>query len=231
MNPSTWRTTLSRIATTALILATTTLTRADDKPAAPTNPPQTAKLETTTEKITIPNSVVQFTLVKLPPGKITMKDKDGKEKEVEIKPVWIGQTEVTWDEYDVYWLIQDLPGLTDKQRTAMRSDKEAIRSRPSTPYSPPDRGWGQSGSPAGSMFCREAKNYCEWLSKRTGHKYRIPTEAVAGGSYLDEAEDVHSSAREFYNNRKWQKHDPQIPQGRSWLADGGFVGFRIVRED
>ena len=42
---------------------------------------------------------------------------------------------------------------------------------------PPARSWGQHGFPAGSMFCREAKNYCDWLSKRTGHKYRLPTEA------------------------------------------------------
>ena len=279
-----WRMTLCGVAVVGLMLVSSS--RADEKPP-----------ETTKEKITVPNSVVEFTLVKLPPGKVTLKDKEGKDREVEVKSVWIGQTEVTWDEYDVYWLMKDLSDLTDKQRTALRSDKDAIRSRPSAPYSPPDRGWGQSGSPAGSMFCREAKNYCEWLSKRTGHKYRLPTEAeweyacraggsplkpnkaelkeiawfadnsddqthpvakkkpnawglydmlgnvaewvttldageaVAGGAYKDEAEDVHSGAREVYNNRTWQMHDPQTPQGRSWLSDGGFVGFRLVRED
>ncbi|MDB5318906.1 MAG: hypothetical protein JWN40_537 [Phycisphaerales bacterium] len=271
-----------------LVLTTAIGARAEDKP------PQTTPPQTTTDKITIPTTVVQFTLVKLPAGKITMKDKDGKDKEVEIKPVWIGQTEVTWDEYDIYWQVLDLP---DAQRNALKSDKFVIRSRPSAPYNPPDRGWGQHGSPAGSMFCREAKVYCEWLSKKTGHKYRLPTEAeweyacraggpplkptkselkeiawfadnaddhthpvaklkpnawglydtlgnvaewvtlpdnteaVAGASYLDEAEDVHSSAREVYSNRKWQKTDPQSPQGRSWFSDGGFVGFRVVRED
>jgi len=250
---------------------------------------------TTTDAIRIPNTVVEFTLVKLPPGKVAIKDKDGKETEVEIKPVWIGKTEVTWEEYDVFWQILDVPDV--KQRSGMRTDKEAIRSRPSTPYSPPDRGWGHDGSPAGSMFCREAKAYCKWLSEKTGHKYRLPTEAeweyacragggpakpskaelkevawyvdnaddqthpvakkrpnawglydtlgnvaewvttldggeaVAGGSFKDEAEDVHSGAREVYNNRVWQKDDPQNPQGKSWLASGGFVGFRIVRED
>jgi hypothetical protein len=55
------------------------------------------KPQTITDKITVPESVVEFTLVKLPAGKITIKDKDGKDKEVEIKPVWIGKTEVTWD--------------------------------------------------------------------------------------------------------------------------------------
>lgn len=77
---------------------------ADDKPIpAPTAAPAEAKLPITTDKITIPKTVVEFTLVKLPAGKITIKDKDGKDKEVEIKPIWIGQTEVTWDEYDIYW--------------------------------------------------------------------------------------------------------------------------------
>ena len=276
-----WRTTLCGLAVVGLLFASSV--RADEKPP-----------ETTKDKITIPQSVVEFTLVKLPAGKITMKDKDGKDQQVAIKPIWIGQTEVTWDEFGIWWEILDVPL---EQRKGMRSDKEVIRSRPSAPYSPPERTFGHDGSPAGSMFCREAKNYCKWLSEKTGHKYRLPTEAeweyacraggpplkpakaqlkeiawfadnsddqthpvakkkpnawglydmlgnvaewvtmldgteaVAGGSYKDEAEDVHSAAREAYNNRVWQKNDPQIPQGRSWLSDGAFVGFRIVRDD
>jgi len=249
---------------------------------------------TTTDKIKVPGTVVEFKLVKLPAGKITMKDKEGKDKEVEIKGVWIGQTEVTWEEYDIYWEVLDLPA---HERSATKSDKDMIRSRPSAPYSPPDRGWGRHGYPANGMFCREAKVYCQWLSKMTGHKYRLLTEAeweyacraggpavklpdrelkevawyslngdekvqpvakkkpnawglydtlgnvaewvtmldnseaVAGGSFQEDAEDVHPGQREAYSNKKWQKTDPQEPQGRSWLSDGGFVGFRVVRED
>jgi hypothetical protein len=29
----------------------------------------------------------------------------------------------------------------------------------------------------------------------------------------------------------WNKSDPQIPKSKWWLADGGFVGFRIAREE
>jgi formylglycine-generating enzyme required for sulfatase activity len=281
MKTGSWRKTLCSVAVVGLFFATNI--RADDKPP-----------ETTTDKITIPQTVVEFKLVKLPAGKITIKDKDGKDKEVAIKSIFIGQTEVTWNEYEIYYLAQDLP---EHERDLVKSDKLVIRSRPSKPYEPPERGWGHDGSPAGSMFCREAKNYCKWLSKMTGHKYRLPTEAeweyacraggpplkptkaqlneiawfadnsddqthpvakkkpnawglydmlgnvaewvtmlddteaVAGGSFKDDAEDVHSAAREAYNNRIWQKKDPQSPQGRSWLSDGGFVGFRIVRDD
>jgi formylglycine-generating enzyme required for sulfatase activity len=68
-------------------------------------------------------------------------------------------------------------------------------------------------------------NVAEWVTMLDGR------EAVAGGSWQDEAENIHSGAREFYDNKKWQKTDPQKPQGSSWLSDGGHVGFRVVRED
>lgn len=250
--------------------------------------------ETTKDKIAVPGTTVEFTLVRIPAGKVTIKDKDGKDKEVEIKPIWMGQTEVTWPEYDVFYLALDLP---EAERSKVKSDKKVIRERPSVPYEIPDRGWGHEGFPAGSLFDTEAKRYCSWLSKVTGHKYRLPTEAeweyacraggppvkltgnalkevawydengdqqahhvaekkpnawglydmlgnvaewvvlldntitLAGGSFQDEAEDVHSGAREPYNLKKWQAKDPQDPKGRSWLASGPHAGFRVVRED
>ena len=126
-----------------------------------------------TDQIKIPKSVVEFKMIKLPAGKITLKDADGKEKQYEIKPIWMGQYEVKWPEYDVFWQALDLEVDREKQLDDLRKAKL----RPSKPYEPPDRGWGHDNSPAGSMFAREAKNYCDWLSKRTGKKYRLPTEA------------------------------------------------------
>src|SRR3954463_14715323 len=59
------------------------------------------KPEVVTESI--PGTTVKFDLIKVPAGKVTI---DG--KEVEVKPFAIGKTEVTWDEYDVYWQRLDL---------------------------------------------------------------------------------------------------------------------------
>src|ERR1700704_5081621 len=97
-----------------------------------------------TDSETLKGTTVKFDLVQLPAGKITIAG-----KEVEIKPVWIGKTEVTWDEYDVFWQRTDL--------TAAEVQKGVdAENRPSKPYSPPDRGFGRAGWPAGSICYAEA---------------------------------------------------------------------------
>jgi hypothetical protein len=53
---------------------------------------------------------------------------------------------------------------------------------------------------------------------------------VAGGSFIDEAEDVHSGRREPYS-KYWQRYDPQTPRGRGWLSYANHVGMRVVMEE
>ncbi|PWT95119.1 MAG: sulfatase-modifying factor [Bacteroidetes bacterium] len=51
---------------------------------------------------------------------------------------------------------------------------------------------------------------------------------IRGGSYLDDASVLRSSARK-HSEASWNKRDPQIPKSRWWLTDAMFVGFRLVR--
>ncbi len=51
---------------------------------------------------------------------------------------------------------------------------------------------------------------------------------VRGGSYLDEAKSLRSSARAA-SDPYWKQLDPQIPKSNWWFTDAPFVGFRIVR--
>ena len=49
--------------------------------------------------------------------------------------------------------------------------------RPTTPYVEMSFGMGTEGFPAISMTQHAANTYCKWLTARTGHYYRLPTEA------------------------------------------------------
>ncbi len=119
--------------------------------------------KTFTDKV--PGFLTEWKMVALPEGKITI---DGKEHA--IKKIWIGETEVTWDLYDVFAFRMDLT----PEQNAQDHDAE---NRPSRPYGAPDRGFGHSGFAALSMAHPAAVKFCEWLSKKTGKKYRLPTEA------------------------------------------------------
>lgn len=88
-------------------------------------------------------------------------------KTVTVEPFSIGKTEVTWDLYDVFALALDA-------KTGGGADAVA---RPSQPYGAPDYGWGHAGYPAISVTRSAAEAFTEWLSRKTGKKYRLPTEA------------------------------------------------------
>lgn len=113
----------------------------------------------------IPGSLVSFHLVKIPPGEIAIG-----EKKVAVQAIWVGETEVTWDLYDIYAFRLDLSA----EDQAKGVDAEA---RPSKPYGAPDRGFGHQGYAAIGMTFNAADHFCKWLAKKTGKKYRLPTEA------------------------------------------------------
>lgn len=118
---------------------------------------------------TIAGTLVDFDMMPVPGGAVTIPDAaapDG-QRAVEVEPFWIGRTEVTWDEFDVWMLGLD----TEPERRA-GIDAE---SRPSRPYGAPDRGFGHAGFAAISVTYQAAESYAEWLSEKTGKPYRLPT--------------------------------------------------------
>ncbi|MCB8933509.1 MAG: formylglycine-generating enzyme family protein [Fimbriimonadaceae bacterium] len=110
-------------------------------------------------------TLVEFTMVRVPDGSVTVGDKT-----IEVKNLWIGKTEVTWDLFDVWTFRLDLT----QEELQRGVDAE---SRPSRPYGAPDRGFGHQGYPALGMAHQAAVRFCEWLSQKSGRKYRLPTEA------------------------------------------------------
>ncbi|MFN4180748.1 MAG: formylglycine-generating enzyme family protein [Armatimonadota bacterium] len=118
----------------------------------------------------IPNTTIKFELVYVPDGEFEFADptKGGQRRKVKVKGFWIGRTEVTWDEYDVFLYKLDLTEDEEEETDAY--------SRPSRPYGAPDRGWGHHGYPVIGITYHAAEQYCKWLSHKTGLKFRLPTE-------------------------------------------------------
>ncbi|MFW6202276.1 MAG: SUMF1/EgtB/PvdO family nonheme iron enzyme, partial [Gemmatimonadota bacterium] len=150
------------------------------------------------ERDSIPGSLVSFEMVLLPGGTVEVPGPDGDGddvRRVEVEPVWIGRTELTWEAYDVFALGAerrapdgdgarraagaDSDADADTDADADRggdTDADAI-ARPSRPYGAPDYGWGHDGYPTISVARDAAEAFCEWLSAVTGRTYRLPTEA------------------------------------------------------
>ena len=79
-------------------------------------------------------------------------DTEGPRHEVRVQPFAIGQTEVTFAEYD---------------RFAQATGRER----------PDDRGWGRGERPVINVSWQDASAYAAWLAGQTGQPYRLPSEA------------------------------------------------------
>ena len=88
-----------------------------------------------------------------------------------VKPLWVARTETLWDWQDICIYKRD-----QKDGASGNAAADAC-TRPTKPYTAADRGFGHSGFPAVSISFNSAKAFCEWLSAKTGRRYRLPTVA------------------------------------------------------
>jgi len=263
--------------------------------ATPANPADARPVAPAPFVERIAGTTVEFTLVPIPAGTFMQQTVAGQGggdpelAEVAVAALYISTTEVTWDMYDVFLF------RLDEADPSAPLGPDAV-SRPSKPYLPADRGFGHAGYPAISVSFNGAKEFCRWLSAKTGRAYRLPTvdeweyaargggrgteeitgetlEAAAwhhgnsgekthtvgtkaanawglhdtlgnvaewtvdakgkgvaaGGSFLDGPTEVSPDAAMKYSPL-WNESDPQIPKSKWWMADCGFVGFRVVCE-
>jgi formylglycine-generating enzyme required for sulfatase activity len=140
------------------------------------------KFESFTEKI--PGSGVSFKMVAVPGGSFEMgsinsepfrDDDEGPVRKVTLSPFWIGEIEVSWDEYLAFFKATSSQGRTEGQVVTNRKTDAISGATP--PWGAPDQGWGKAKRPAITMSWHAANVYCKWLSKVTGKRYRLPTEA------------------------------------------------------
>ena len=81
-------------------------------------------------------------------------------------------------------------------------------SGPTPPFGFPDQGWGGGDRPAITMTHYAAETFCQWLSKKTGKKYRLPTEAeweYAARGGTETPYFFTGNPKDFSNQGFWRK--------------------------
>lgn len=136
----------------------------------------------------IPGTNVSFDMKAIPGGKFKMGspakeplrgENESPQIEVQVSPFFMAETEVSWKQYWAFYAETMSEARTPPEVVFANNsnpDVDAITGA-TAPFGNPEQGWGGGSRPAITMTHYAAEIFCLWLSKKTGKKYRLPTEA------------------------------------------------------
>ncbi len=170
---------------------------------------------------TIPGTSVTFRMVAIRPGAFTMGSQpDDRHYEpdempahqVEVSGFWMEEHEVTFEEWDAFFKDVTIP---------QGKNVDGI-TRPTPQYI--DLTWGMGRDarhPTNSMSQQAAMMYCQWLYNKTGHFYRLPTEAEweyacrAGSTSNVDPAGLQELAI-FHDNSNGKFHKIKLKKPNAW---------------
>lgn len=134
---------------------------------------------------TLADKAFSLSLVAVPGGSFSMgadtsdtsrADDEKPQHDVVVDDFWMGQYEVTWAQYETFVYENfNQPEFTSSE-TLRNLGIDAV-SGATQPYVDMSFNMGKGQSPAVNMTQYAALEFCKWLSAKTGHFYRLPTEA------------------------------------------------------
>ena len=189
---------------------------------------------------TVPGTGASLRMVAVPGGEFLLGspeseplrgEDEGPQKRVRISPFFMGEVEVTWNQYWSFYNETMSEGRTPPETVYAnntRPDLDAVTG-PTPPFGYPDQGWGMGDRPAITMTHYAAETFCQWLSLKTGRRYRLPTEAeweyaARGGTvtpYFFEGDPRRLSATTF--RAKFFRPDTAMI-ARYVIYDGNSLG-------
>lgn len=133
----------------------------------------------------IPGSNLTIEMVAIPRGEFRMGspesekgrfEDEGPSHAVEIDAFWMSKFEITWDLYKLF-LNRAIDEKGEAEARNVKLDIDAV-SGATIPYVDMSLGMGTGKDlPVANVTRLAASKFCEWLSAKTGHFYRLPTEA------------------------------------------------------
>ncbi|WP_421810955.1 formylglycine-generating enzyme family protein [Flagellimonas sp.] len=102
---------------------------------------------------------------------------EGPQRNMDIPSFWMSQYEITWELYNLF-LQRSIDQIAEEHKGSdVNLEVDAVTGA-TIPYVDMSLGMGtESGLPIGNVTQLAASKFCEWLSAKTGHFYRLPTEA------------------------------------------------------
>jgi sulfatase modifying factor 1 len=157
---------------------------------------------------------ITFDMVLIPGGEFMMgssdkeegrKDNEGPQHKVRLEPFYLCATETT---YELFWVYYEETVQRDRDEAGKKvKDLDAITG-PTPIYGDPTMGMGGGTKPAIGATWLNAMTFCRWLSKKTGRKYRLPTEAE-----WEYAARAGTETAYFFGN------DPKQLTAYAWFED------------
>lgn len=131
-----------------------------------------------TQKIPGSDQVIDF--VSIPAGEFLMgspesevgrESDEGPQHKVTVNGFWMSTLEITWDQFELF-LYRETDGEFVKENREIELAVDGV-SGATMPYV----NFNKPGYPLINVTQYAASTFCKWLSAKTGHFYRLPTEA------------------------------------------------------
>jgi sulfatase modifying factor 1 len=115
------------------------------------------------ERLVIPGTRIAFEMVYVPGGRCRIGS-----REVDVRPYWISKREVTWAEFDRFYEYPEEQRLDGVTRPSSGKSYLGLSGLPAE--------FMEADRPVTALRYHSTLAYCEWLSRRTGMIFRLPTE-------------------------------------------------------
>ena len=152
-----------------------------------------------------------------------------------VRPFWISTREVTWGEFDRFYQSPEEQRVDGVTRPSSGKNYLQLSGLPAETM--------EADRPVTNLRFHSAVAYCEWLSRKTGMIFRLPTEreweAAPGRpavfQYCLEPERPPDFGPVLRGESRrtippeWDEADPNRPVSTWWFRTGHAQGFRVVR--